>query len=235
VKFPHSLLYVLESRPPAEVVKLILKLFPYVTQTKNEFDMLPLHIACSSGSSSNVIKMLIEHDKTQELEQRNVTALDSRHNTPLHYLIKFLNDPLGTEFSGREVQSVMATCSVVSLHEFEDILVSMRELLAVAPQIIHKQNKKGETVIQIIKEYEASKGKRFSCDWNAILFPPVKLIDSATKNVKHDDDGSVTEKFSTDCSLCDIDLATQASSTVAYHNHNDRKKRGKWRRLFRLP
>ena len=190
-KFSYCLSFVLDYGAPKKVVKIILKSVPDVTQSVNELGMIPLHVACLSGVSSDIIKMLIAHDMKWGREQNSVMAVDTGLNTPLHYIAKHLVDPLGLEGAGRSSFSVMATCSVVSTDDFQDLLISVNELVSIAPQVVYHKNRKMETAINILEEYEKDNKTSYTCNWRQVLFPVFRRgkdssISMSTENEQDD-------------------------------------------------
>ncbi len=178
-EFPESFHFILDYGPTQKVVQTILRRCPGITHFLNKFGMTPLHIVCATGGSSDIVKILIEHEKKYGMKGSCAKAVDAGLNTPLHYVAKYLTDPLHLGASGSS--TVFATCSIVEPDHFEDILLSIHEIISVARQTIHCRNLKHETPFDIFMEFLEDNSTRCTYNWDAVLFSLLGKDDLALK------------------------------------------------------
>lgn len=76
--------------PPVDVIKALLSIEPLHSLQVDSYGMLPLHIACMNGASSDAIEVLLNHD-----EGACVQAIDMFKRTPLHYAAQYVCEPGG--------------------------------------------------------------------------------------------------------------------------------------------
>mmetsp|Transcript_6677 Transcript_6677/g.12550 ORF Transcript_6677/g.12550 Transcript_6677/m.12550 type:complete len:455 (-) Transcript_6677:88-1452(-) len=74
--------------PPADVIKILLSIEPLHSLQVDTYGMLPLHIACMNGASSDSIEALLNHD-----DGACVQAIDMFKRTPLHYAVQYICEP----------------------------------------------------------------------------------------------------------------------------------------------
>lgn len=73
------------SDPPLEILHLIIKLNPGASLEQDDYGSTPLHLACLNGASSDVIRILLEHDN-------GISAAvpdDMDRRVPLHHAVEF--------------------------------------------------------------------------------------------------------------------------------------------------
>lgn len=197
LKFPLCLSFILVQRPPKRIVKMILKIDPDAVLRKNERGMLPIHVACRYGASSEMIKTLISSDKTRG--GRSAVVADSKLNTPLHYLVQYLSDPLSVDNAEstrrRESESISGTCSLLTQTDFEDSLLSIEQLVSIAPMAVFHKNRRRKTVLDLlIYQLEHNYTKGSTCDWERILAIVNRIVEVSPEtehlqNMRsHDDD-----------------------------------------------
>jgi hypothetical protein len=74
--------------PPVDVIKILLSIEPLHSLQVDCYGMLPLHIACMNGASSDAIEALLGHD-----DGACVQAIDMFKRTPLHYAVQYVCEP----------------------------------------------------------------------------------------------------------------------------------------------
>lgn len=74
--------------PPVDVIKILLSIEPLHSLQVDSYGMLPLHIACMNGASSDAIQVLLDHD-----DGACVQAIDMFKRTPLHYAVQYVCEP----------------------------------------------------------------------------------------------------------------------------------------------
>jgi hypothetical protein len=73
------------SDPPLEILQFIIKLNPAASMEQDDYGSIPLHLACLNGASSEVIRILLEHDN-------GISAAvpdDMDRRVPLHHAVEF--------------------------------------------------------------------------------------------------------------------------------------------------
>lgn len=75
--------------PPTEVVELMLAINPALSRVADIYGHLPIHIACSTGCNSSLVKLLIDHDTGATA----ALATESQMRYPLHYTCLYILNP----------------------------------------------------------------------------------------------------------------------------------------------
>lgn len=85
------------KKAPAKIIQTMLDLEPSLLDHLNNLGMNALHLACSYGSSSEVIHSLLQYsEKIHALEEEHVSlasSVDARLMTPLHHLVLYICYP----------------------------------------------------------------------------------------------------------------------------------------------
>ena len=158
----------LDNEAPLQIIETLLELAPQTALLADRNGMIPLHIACLNGAPSDVIQLLTNHDQGSA-----VLILSSEKKTALHYLTKFICDPLeinrckqrssirpSSNGSNHVSDSVMCTCGIFSSEDIVDHFKAVQNLILVAPDSIWLRDQYGETVFDILKNHR-------SCDTNS--------------------------------------------------------------------
>ena len=100
--------------PPLDVIDVLLSVAADTTvQWPDSFGWLPIHYACASGSSSDVIKALVE------AYPESKTTVDRRGRTPLHFA-------LGDKPASPDVVFLLGSTGAASYPDEIGMLVSIR-------------------------------------------------------------------------------------------------------------
>lgn len=73
------------SMPPLDILQLLLELNPAASLEPDDYGSIPLHLACLNGASSDIIRILLEHDNGISASVPDL--IDGR--VPLHHAVEF--------------------------------------------------------------------------------------------------------------------------------------------------
>ncbi len=159
---------------PMEVIENILLIQPEFSLQVDCYGMIPLHLACQTGASCEVIKALLRQDNGAGAQ-----AVDLRRKTPLHYSMDYMCNPVkngntnGIHGSPENLHNSSLTGSLsmngtaessgttgsslsMSADEFQDQLNAIEELVAAAPRVVLCTDSQGRTPIDILQDCKAS-------------------------------------------------------------------------------
>ena len=222
LQFQRCLSYIIVQRPPKAVVKKILKIDPDVLVRSHGDSMLPLHIACRHGAHSDIIKTLLNFDKNRG--KLIAMAVDHRNNTPLHYLLEYLSDPMKLEScKANGSESVSGTCSLLSSDDFEDYLDSIKRLATIAPMTVYHKNRRRRNVFDVLtNEIRKQYRNGSTCDWERVHEVVRKICvespetDFVRSNTMSDNscDGTVVSNFPDEDDDIEAELSAPTVSRI---------------------
>ena len=129
----------LGSRPPSDVIALILNLNPALVHQPDENGAFPLHIGCLNGISVDNLLQIVK------VGSNKITrAQDSRHHTVLHHAV---------EYSCTMSKKNSIHSSLISIM-YEESVEVIEHLLSMAPETIHYSNDTGVTPLDIPHTYK---------------------------------------------------------------------------------
>jgi len=150
---------------PAEIIKTILAIDPSLSLQVDIYEMLPLHIACLNGASSETIKALLDHDIGACAQ-----AIDTFKRTPLHYAVQYVCEPepqasdiystrsgstCRSAMSKRKGNNSLSSMMTMSRSRFHDQMRVIQLLLEAGPDIVMFADGGNRTPIDIVQDCKA--------------------------------------------------------------------------------
>lgn len=161
---------------PVTIIRSILQQSPTISLACDNYGYLPIHYACTLGSSLEIIELLIDHDNGA-----SARALTSFGNSPLHCIVERICNPRSdgqipanfyslrssniTNVTGADVsmidvsahapESDEISCMSMNQDQLNRQMESIEFLCVVAPEMVRYVNQAGMTPIDILQEVKA--------------------------------------------------------------------------------
>lgn len=158
---------------PLDIIRTLLELRPELSLIADARGFLPIHIVCYKGLGWEYVQLLVDHD-----HGASVRALTASGNSPLHFLVEHLCDPMSflklSNLMAEEVSGSSAGASTsdgdvlmrslsgsrlsqdseksMNQTDLSKCIESLEVLCAVAPEMTRCTNKKGQTPIDILQD-----------------------------------------------------------------------------------
>ena len=144
----NLLTVVCSHNAPTDIVRTIVGLYPLNAYCADEHGMLPLHVACLIGASSDTVRLLLDIQRDylpDEPLPSLATATDKCHRTALHFATQYICDPE----SAPEAASFF-TDSSISLpskgsRNNQHVVVSVASIAKSAKSKSEQSKKKGDS------------------------------------------------------------------------------------------
>ena len=158
------------NNPPADIIRRILEIEPSHSLQVDAYKMLPLHIACLNGASSETIKVILDHD-----DGACTQAIDMFKRAPLHYAVQYMCDPelkscfdhtsssgdgsakVGLFTNARNKRASASNCSSMTMSQdrFHDQMRVIELLVAAGPEIVMFADDGNRTPIDVLQDCKA--------------------------------------------------------------------------------
>lgn len=223
-------------KAPIDIIVTILNINPLLSLKPDHAGVLPIHIACNRGISSDVLEFLIAHD-----HGASARALENSGNSPMHNLVENIcgktlyqdecdASSMTNSASYGEQDVVMQPCSAgssrscnsemsISQESFDQCLRSLEFLCASSPEMVRCPNKSGNTPVDIVQDIKfecislSSKWERADIVYHVLRNVNIRLYLEEKKLYEFTDGKSSGVTFACNASLPSLDSSNASSFT----------------------
>lgn len=156
---------------PSYVIEALIQAHPIHTLQMDRNSMLPLHIACMQGASSETVSLLLDQDMGICAQ-----ALDARRKSPLHYAVEYTCEPCGRDIFGcisatshsqmdrstimsKEDRSSQGSLMTMSEDMFINQIQVIKILTQAYPEMVNFIDGNGNTPMDILHDCKADAGE----------------------------------------------------------------------------